>query len=78
MWGLTDVKSSSTRTTYFDLQTVGAHYNMQYNVEVYCQEFAHTLIPMPMPIHAYGFWVGIGAILLFMGGHGCDVIGIVT
>ena len=23
-----------------------------------------------MPIHAHGFWVGMGAILLFMGGHG--------
>ena len=28
--------------------------------------------------HAHGFWVGMGAILLFMGGHGCDVIGNVT
>jgi hypothetical protein len=29
-------------------------------------------IPMPMlmPTHAHGFWVGMGAILLFMGGHG--------
>jgi hypothetical protein len=23
-----------------------------------------------MPIHAHVFWVGMGAILLFMGGHG--------
>ena len=22
--------------------------------------------------HAHGFWVGMGAMLLFMGGHGCD------
>ena len=27
-----------------------------------------------MPTHAHGFWVGMGAMLLFMGGHGCDVI----
>jgi len=26
-------------------------------------------IPMPMPTHTHGFWVGMGAILLFMGGH---------
>ena len=32
-------------------------------------------IPMPMPAHAHGFWVGMSAILLFMGGHGCDIIG---
>ena len=25
--------------------------------------------------HAHGFWVGMGAVLLFMGGHGCDIIG---
>jgi hypothetical protein len=23
-----------------------------------------------MPTHAHGFWVGMGAMLLFMGGHG--------
>jgi hypothetical protein len=27
-------------------------------------------IPMPMPTQAHGFWVGMGAMLLFMGGHG--------
>jgi hypothetical protein len=27
-------------------------------------------IPMPKPTHAHGFWVGMGLILLFMGGHG--------
>jgi hypothetical protein len=31
-------------------------------------------IPMPMPTHTHGFWVGIGAMLLFMCGHGCDII----
>ena len=25
--------------------------------------------------HAHGFWMGKGAILLIMGGHGCDFIG---
>ena len=32
--------------------------------------------PMPMPInaHAHGFWVGMGAILLGMGGHGFHII----
>ena len=25
---------------------------------------------MPKPTHAHGFWVGMGSILLFMGGHG--------
>ena len=25
---------------------------------------------MPMPTHAHGFWVGVGAMLLFMGGRG--------
>ena len=24
---------------------------------------------VPMPTHAHGFWVGMGAILLFMSGH---------
>jgi hypothetical protein len=27
-----------------------------------------------MPTHTHGFWVGMGAMLLFMGGHGCDII----
>jgi hypothetical protein len=27
-------------------------------------------ISMPMPTHAHGFRVGMGAMLLFMGGHG--------
>ena len=27
-------------------------------------------IPMPVPTHTHGFWVGTGAMLLFMGGHG--------
>jgi len=31
---------------------------------------AHRAIPMPMPTHAHGFWVGMGAMLLFMGRHG--------
>jgi hypothetical protein len=25
---------------------------------------------VPMPTHTHGFWVGMGAMLLFMGGHG--------
>jgi hypothetical protein len=29
---------------------------------------------MPMPTHAHGFWVGMDKMLLFMGGHGCNVI----
>ena len=29
---------------------------------------------IPMPIHAHGFWVGMGAMLLFIGGHGCNII----
>jgi hypothetical protein len=24
--------------------------------------------------HTHGFWVGMGAMLLFIGGHGCDII----
>jgi hypothetical protein len=34
-------------------------------------------ISMPMPTHTHEFWVGMGAMLLFMvgmGGHGCDII----
>ena len=27
-----------------------------------------------MGAHTHGFWVGMGAMLLFMGGHGCDII----
>ena len=30
---------------------------------------------MPITAHAHGFGVGIGATILFMGGHGCDIIG---
>ena len=26
-------------------------------------------MPMLMPTHAHGFWVGMGAMLLLMGGH---------
>ena len=33
-------------------------------------------IPMSMPTHAHRFWVGMGAILLFMGGHGVGMDGI--
>ena len=29
---------------------------------------AHA-ISMAMPTHTHGFWVGMGAMLLFMGGH---------
>jgi hypothetical protein len=29
---------------------------------------------MPMPIHTHGFWVGMGAMLLFMGGHGWALV----
>ena len=35
-------------------------------------------MPMPITAHAHGFWVGMGAIVLFMGGlggHGYDIIG---
>ena len=31
---------------------------------------------MPMPTHTHGFWVGMGAMLLFMGGHGWAWVGI--
>ena len=33
-------------------------------------------VPISMPTHAHGFWVGMGAIVLFMGEHGheCDII----
>jgi hypothetical protein len=27
-------------------------------------------MPMPMPTHTHRFWVGMGAMLLFMGGYG--------
>ena len=33
-------------------------------------------IPMLMPTHTHGFWVGMGAMLLFMGGHGWAWVGI--
>jgi hypothetical protein len=29
---------------------------------------------MPMPTHAHGFCVGMGATLLFMGGHGWALV----
>ena len=29
---------------------------------------------MPKLTHAHGFWVGMGSILLFMGGHRSDII----
>ena len=35
---------------------------------------AQHWVPIPMPTHAHGFWVGMGAMLLFVGGHGCDII----
>ena len=40
------------------------------------QSRAQHWVPMPMPItaHAHGFLVGMDAILLVMGGHGCDII----
>jgi hypothetical protein len=31
---------------------------------------------VPMPTYAHGFWVGMGAMLLFMGGHGWPWLGI--
>ena len=41
-------------------------------VTIYSKALHWVPIPMPMPMstHAHGFWVGMGAILLFMGGHG--------
>ena len=54
------------------------------NSSIDLDEPTHTLVPcwmpnkalhwVPMPTHAHGFWVVMGAILLFMGGHGCDII----
>ena len=41
-----------------------------------CSKDLHWVpTPMPMPItaHAHEFGVDIGAILLFMGGYGCDI-----
>ena len=40
------------------------------------QSRARHWAPTPMPIsaHAHGFWVGMGAILLGMGGHGFHII----
>ena len=29
-------------------------------------------MPMPITVHAHGFWVGMGAILLFMGFKNID------
>jgi hypothetical protein len=37
---------------------------------VYTRALHWVPMPMPMPTHAHGFWVGMGAMLLFMGGHG--------
>ena len=39
------------------------------------RHWAPTPTPTPIRAHAHGFWVGMGAILLFMGGHGCDMGG---
>ena len=36
----------------------------------YMETIALHWVPIPMPTHTHGFWVGMGAILLFMGGHG--------
>ena len=37
---------------------------MQYNKALHW-----VPIPMPMHTHTHGFWVGMGVMLLFMGGH---------
>jgi hypothetical protein len=34
-----------------------------------CRALHWVSIPMPMATHTRGFWVGMGAMLLFMGGH---------
>ena len=34
------------------------------------QHWAPTPTPTPISAHAHGFWVGMGAILVGMGGHG--------
>ena len=36
--------------------------------------WAPTPMPTPISTHAHGFWVGMGAIFKFMGGHSCDII----
>jgi hypothetical protein len=36
----------------------------------------HIPMHIPMPTHTHGFWVGMGTILLFMGGHGWAWVGI--
>ena len=47
-------------------------------VKVYVVTRALHWVPIPMPMlmptHAHRFWVGMGVMLLFMGGHGCDII----
>jgi hypothetical protein len=44
------------------------------SVMVYTKALHWVPIPMPTPTHTHGFWVGMGAMLLFMGGHGCNII----
>ena len=34
-----------------------------------CEAEPYIGCPYGMPTHAHGFWVGMGAMLLFMGGH---------
>ena len=49
--------------------------NFQGWVLIIARHWVPTPMPMPITAHPHGFWVGMGVILLFMGGHGCDIIG---
>jgi hypothetical protein len=57
-----------TTCNRLDLKTLGFRLIMSKNLPINWFE-AKLYIGCSYPCHAHGFWVGMGAMLLFMGGH---------
>ena len=45
------------------------------SISTRARQWAPTPTPTPISTHTHGFWVGMGAIIKFMGGHGLDIVG---
>jgi hypothetical protein len=63
-------------STGLSTKPTGRHYTKyQFSPDITAEPYIGCPYPCPCPpIPIYGFWVSMGAMLLFMGGHGCDII----
>ena len=71
-------------TSHASISTFGPHVSpseVALKSQTLCMDWEYSRalhrVPMPMPTHTHGFWVGMGVILLFMGGHRSPMMGMV-